>query len=563
MAIILDQHDFTSGNLSPAHTYWAYNGLDCCEPHVVADNLLARIADDPDAERCYAFERAIQAPAHCMMQRGILVDEDRRRAKLSEWLAQEARDIAALNVSIAPIWDRMVPRTGKCTDDKPHRWTNSVVVARKAILPYTDGGHEIPLEFLLDSHARCLKCGEARLVAEELNPYSHPQVRHLFYELLACKEQVNKKGEVSTDDECLDKIKRKYPEHWDKAEAVLVCRRTRKQIGLLNSKPDPDGRWRASFNVGATEVDRWSSSQSPFRTGTNFQNIADRSRGIFVADPGLMLFYADLSQAESRIVAYDAEDEAYIAAHEGNDTHTYVATLCWPDLPWPGWEGNGPCTCPWHSHMEPHPYTNKCLAESPTSFDPHHDYRLYSKKMQHGGNIGMTPVGVARELHVTQAISKTAMSALDTAFPRRKARQREIINEVQTTGAVRTFLGRRRQFFERLYDSSTHREALAQTQQSTIGWMLNMALWRVWNELDTSISLWEAPKPSQPNRVWLLAQVHDAILGEVREGDFDTLRRVRELMSIPIPIRGRTCKIPVSIQYGRSWQHSELQELPP
>lgn len=562
MATILTQFEFQSGALSAAHTYWAYNGLDCCEPHVVADTLLASLAADPDAERCYAFERAIQAPAMCMMQRGILVDEPTRKAALADLLVLEADKIAQLQLAVASVWDRTIPRTGKCTDAKPHRWTNSVVVARKAILPYTDGGHEIPLVYLDDAAAFCLKCSRPRLVPDTLNPYSPDQVKHLLYELLGLPEQRDHKThEVSTNDECISRLKSKFPDHYDTLEAVLECRRIRKQVGLLNSRPDPDGRWRSSFNVGATEVDRWSSSKSPFGTGTNIQNIADRSRRIFVADPGLMLFYADLSQAESRIVAYDAEDLAYIEAHEGNDTHTYVAMLCWPDLPWPGWNTGVPCQCGWHSHLAPHEYTNRCLAESPTTFDPHHDYRLYSKKMQHGGNIGMSAVGVARELHVTQAVAKQAMEALDTAFPRRKARQREIINEVQTTGAVRTFLNRRRQFFERLYDSSTHREALAETQQSTIGWMLNMALWRVWNELDTSINLWEAPKPSQPNQVWLLAQVHDAILGEVREGDFDTLRRVKELMTIDIPIRGRICKIPVDIQYGPAWDHKSLQVL--
>lgn len=274
-----------------------------------------------------------------------------------------------------------------------------------------------------------------------------------------------------------------------------------------------------------------------------------------------MLFYADLSQAESRIVAFDAEDEAYIEAHNGNDTHTFVAMLCWPELPWPGWEGTEPCKCEWHKDETPHQYTNRCLAESPTFFDPHHDYRLYAKKVQHGGNIGMSKFGVARELHVSQAIAGDALDRLDTAFPRRKARQREIINEVRTTGALRTFLGRRRQFFERLYDPSTHREALAQTQQSTIGWVLNMALWRVWNELDTCINLHRAPSPSDPNKVWLLAQVHDAILGMVRQDDFETLRRVKELMTIDIPIRGRVCRIPVDVKYGPNWGHRSLKTL--
>lgn len=560
MAVIITQHDIP--HLTDRTTlYHCYNGLDSCELHPVANQLLPRIEADEDAARTYAFERAIQSPAMCMMQRGIRIDEIERQQALKDWEAEEATKIAELQELVKDVWDRKIPRTGKCEDGKPHRWTNSVVVARKLTLPYTDGGHTIPDCYLTDEHAFCTKCSASRLIADSFNPYSHPQVRRLFYVLLGCQEQRNKTGEVSTDDECLTKLKKKYPDHATCAEGVLACRSVRKQIGLLNSRPDPDGRWRASFNVGATEVDRWSSSKSPFGTGTNFQNIADRSRGIFVADPGMMLFYADLSQAESRIVAYDAEDEAYIAAHHGNDTHTMVAMMCWPELSWPGWSTGQPCECPWHKDKKSHEYTNRCLAESPTHFDPHHDYRLYAKKVQHGGNIGMSHVGVARELGVSQSIAKAAIEALDTAYPRRKQRQKEIINEVRSTGRVRTFLGRSRQFFGRLYDPATHREALAQTQQSTIGWMLNMALYRVWSELDTCIHIDRAPHVSDPNRCWLLAQVHDAILGQVRQDDFDTLRRIKELMTIPIPIRGRVCTIPVDIQYGNCWRHDSMQVL--
>jgi DNA polymerase I-like protein with 3'-5' exonuclease and polymerase domains len=164
-------------------------------------------------------------------------------------------------------------------------------------------------------------------------------------------------------------------------------------------------------------------------------------------------------------------------------------------------------------------------------------------------------------LHIPEKVAKEAMDRLAAAFPRRLARQREIIAEITSTGSLKTFLGRRRQFFERLYDSSTHREGLAQTQQSTISWLLGMGLWRVWSELDSSVNIDKAPKPSDPNRVWLLAQVHDAILGMVRVGDLATLHEVRRLMDIPLVIRGRTCHIPTEVLYGTSWRHSDMKKL--
>lgn len=546
MTIIATEHDIEGLSQNPTFCHWLYNGLDCIVTKEVYDVLLPKLSADPDAMRCYSFERAVQAPAHCMMQRGVLIDEAARKLALIDLEKLELEQEAVLVALAAPYWDRTIQRPGKCLDNKPHRWTNSAVVRRQAAQANCCCEEDLHPIWHSSELARCTKCSASRAIPDGPNPRASDQIKHLLYDLLSLPPQYDHKThKLTTGDEALQKLKVRYEEHYILIQAILDCRGVRKQISLLNSTPDPDGRWRASFNVGATEVDRWSSSKSPFRTGTNFQNIADRSRHIFVADPGLMIFYADLSQAESRIVAYDAEDLEYIKAHESSyDVHTFVAKQCWPELPWTG-----------------DPQEDKALAEQPTFFDPHHDYRLYAKKVQHGGNIGMSHVGIARELHIPQALAKQVITKLDTAFPRRKARQREIINEVTTTGAVRTFLARRRQFFERLWDSSTHREALAQTQQSSIGWLLNMALWRVWHDLDTTIDLHHAPNPSQPNRVWLLAQVHDAILGLVRQDDFETLREVRRLMSIPLPIRGRLCRIPVDIAYGPSWGHKDLTKL--
>lgn len=495
--------------------------------------MLPRLEADASALRTYRFELAQQSPAMCMMLRGVLVDESARTRALVDLEALEEKEKQQLADICAPIWDRRILRRGGAcvsyneadqrVERARHKWLR---------------GKEPADQF-------CVFCGASRLVPDGPNPNSHDQIKLLLYKCLGLPEQTNKKHEVSVDDEVLQRLIRKYPKHWDVLQGIVTCRRTRKQIGLLKSPTDPDGRWRSSFNVGATEVDRWSASKSPMRTGINIQQIAERSRHVFVADPGLWIFYADLEQAESRIVAYDAEDLDYIIAHEGDyDVHTYVARACWPELAWTG-----------------DPSSDRALAETKTDFDPHHDYRLYAKKVQHGGNIGMSFKGVARELHIPEKVAKEAVERLNHAFPRRLARQREIIAEITQTGSLSTFLGRRRQFFERLYDSSTHREGLAQTQQSTISWLLGIGIHRVWSQLDNAVNIDKAPKPSDPNRVWLLAQVHDAILGMVRVGDFKTLQEVKRLMTIPLHIRGRTCIVPVEVLYGYNWHKDEMKKL--
>jgi len=110
---------------------------------------------------------------------------------------------------------------------------------------------------------------------------------------------------------------------------------------------------------------------------------------MFIADPGKVLCYADLKQAESLTVAYLAGDEAYIEAHKSGDTHTFVARMIWPDLPWTGdiWKDKA-----WAKEHMP-------------EWDPAdgHDFRFQSKRIQHGGNYGMSPYGVARVAHIPVA----------------------------------------------------------------------------------------------------------------------------------------------------------------
>jgi DNA polymerase I-like protein with 3'-5' exonuclease and polymerase domains len=251
----------------------------------------------------------------------------------------------------------------------------------------------------------------------------------------------------------------------------------------------------------------------------------------------LWLFYADLEQAESRIVAYDAECEQDIEDHISGDTHTGLCRDLFPDLPWP----NG--------------LADKRVAQTPLPWDSTHDYRSVAKIVRHGTNIGMQGASIGREIHSDKKTGDRLREQYFERYPENLRRQKEIMAQVATTGILVTPVGRKRQFFGRLWDAGTQREGLAQTQQSTIADVLNLALWRIWKELDLGVNVMNAPRASDPNRVWLLAQVHDAILGLIRPHDITTLLRIKELMTVPIKIRGRVCTIPVEIFLGRNFRH--------
>ena len=55
------------------------------------------------------------------------------------------------------------------------------------------------------------------------------------------------------------------------------------------------------------------------------------------------------------------------------------------------------------------------------------------------------------------------------------------------------------------------------------------------------------------NAIQVLANVHDAVLGQVRKGDYDTLRHAVSLMSVPVQIGKRVMNIATECTIGLNW----------
>jgi len=285
-----------------------------------------------------------------------------------------------------------------------------------------------------------------------------------------------------------------------------------------------------------------SSSGSPFRTGANLQNIADKNRGIFIPDAGLELWYADLEQAESRIVAYTSECPQDIEDHNSGDTHTGLAKTLFPQLPW----GTA---------------SDREISDTKTPWDEDHEYRHYAKIVRHGTNIGMSAHGIARTLHIPLAQARDLRAGYFRRYPENEQRQVQLRCMIRDNGVLTGPLGNTRRFLGRLWEDDIQREGLAQIQQSTVAWMLNLAMWRIWYEMDGRLNIAAPPRPSDPNRVWVLGQIHDAILGLRRSGDDDAIRRVVGIMECPVLLGDRLVTIGAEVLVGTSWRHDDMRKL--
>lgn len=492
---------------------WCYNALDAAGTREIADTLLPRLT--PETALTYNFERALQAPAFAMMNRGVLVDTVWRN-RLAQQVKME-RDIAVRAFRKMPevkeVWDLTELETGWCKvePDKHHKWPRGVPDSPER---------------------RCERCGTSRVKIKPFNPDSPEQVKHLFYDLLGVAPMYNKKKEIGVDDDILDRIGIKYPHLFKITEAIRNIRDLTKQHGALTAKLTPDNRYPSSFNVGAAWTGRFSSSQNPDRLGGNLQNVAERHRRAFIADPGFWLGYADLKTAESQVVAYLAGDEAYIEAHKG-DVHTYVTRLLWPDL---GWTGDIK--------------KDKGIAKSKTpEWDnvPGHDYRFQSKRIQHGSNYLLSPFGIAIIAHIPVKAATFAQDNYFDAFPYIRGWHNHTSKDIREHKPLTNPLGRQVTLFGRPWDKHTIRQGVSFKPQSAVADILDLAMWRVWWHMD-------------PAEVQILAQVHDAILFQFPAGRLDIVRKMADLMRIPVDImdyRGnkRRMTIQVEVAVGRNWGH--------
>ena len=510
MAKILTAYDLEG--LTGQHRVWGYNGMDCITPHLITGVLAPRLT--PTMQATYDFELATQAPAMAMMRRAVRVDVPARGRAISGCRSDLKRLMKKLTKLplVAEVWDGKRLETGACPKGvgKRHWWPRGEPDATRV----------------------CKRCGVRRTQPDPLNPNSPGQCWHFFYDLHKLPPQLNKKREVSTDDEVLERIGNKWPQFYPITQAMREGRGLKKQIGFLNGKLTPDGRYASSFNVGGADTGRFSSSKSPFWIGGNLQNIAEKNRAIFIADPGREMFYADLEQAESRVVAYVAGDQAYIDAHNSGDVHTYISRLLWPELPWTG-----------------DMVKDRKIAERPSPFDPDHSYRYNGKRCGHGLNYRLSAGGLAKWAHIPHDVAKKVYERYWDVFHQVYAWQGRVAEQVATTGAITTPLGRHRFFFGRRDDPHTARQAIAFIPQSMVADILNAALWWVWKDLDTV----GPPRGAWDHPVELLAQVHDAILGQVWIGDDAALTEVLARMTLPVEIGGRTMTIPVEMMRGKNW----------
>lgn len=466
--------DLTS--LNPDDNHQVYNGLDCCVTLDVWNNMAPNA--DEVALKTYEFSKALQAPVAEMCLRGILVNQQRKGKVLREMRSTLAR----LEEQYKTIVEEGIGVS--CSWSSPH------------------------------------------------------QVKKLLYDVMGLpvqrKRNANGIYAPTADRDALEKLAGIYYIAEPVIAHILALRDLQKSIGFLETGIDPDGRMRTSINIAGTNTGRWSSSETDFETGTNLQNVTEKLRSVFVADPGFKLANLDLEQGDSRNVGalcwnlFVNNDEwgeraagSYLDACESGDLHTTVARMCLPQLPW----GTAP---------------DREIAE--TKFYRHHDYRYMCKRLGHGSNYRGKPPTMAKHTKFPVSAVAEFQRAYFDAFPCIPAYHEWVIAQLQSLSFITTPFGRRRYFFGRPKESTTINEAVAFAPQSMTAEEINHGILRLW----------------RANRVQLLMQVHDSILFQYPEElEDEILPWALETLKVHLQLeRGRDFYVPTDAAVGWNWGYA-------
>ena len=259
-------------------------------------------------------------------------------------------------------------------------------------------------------------------------------------------------------------------------------------VDALPTLVHPDtGRIHCTFNQTVAATGRLSSSKP------NLQNIPIRTalgqeiRAAFVPAEGRLLFSADYSQIELRILAHLSQDAELVKAfREGSDIHVRTASQVF-GIP----EG-------------------EVTAEQ----------RARTKAINFGIIYGQSGFGLARTLGISQTEAREQIDAYFARYPGVRTYIEAAIASARETGYARTLAGRRRYLPDlrsqnRPVRQAAERMAVNSVIQGTAADVIKRAM----VELDADLATGAAPSAR------MILQVHDELVFEVAPGDLEALQR--------------------------------------
>jgi len=352
------------------------------------------------------------------------------------------------------------------------------------------------------------------LAGESFNLNSPKQLGVILFEKLGLPVIKKTKTGYSTAIDVLEKL---YDKHEIIPKIVLY-----RQLGKLQSTyiegllkvvhPDTE-KIHTRFNQALTQTGRLSSIDP------NLQNIPIRLeegrkiRQAFVtSEEDWVIFSADYSQIELRVLAHIANDEKLIAAFKDNmDIHTQTAMDVF--------------------HVDKENVTP--------------DMRRQAKAVNFGIVYGISDYGLSQNLGITRKEAKQFIDTYFKIYPGVKQYMDDIVQEAKHRGYVTTIMHRRRylpDITSRNFNlrSFAERTAMNTPIQGSAADIIKKAMIDLNEQLEKN-----------KMKARLLLQVHDELILEVPEEEIDQLIEIvtscmENAVSLKVPLK-------VDYSYGKSW----------
>ncbi len=345
------------------------------------------------------------------------------------------------------------------------------------------------------------------LAGERFNLNSPKQLGEILFDRLGLDpnaRRTQKSGQYQTNEQVLTRLAHTH----DIARLILQYREATKlkatYVDMLPNAVFRTGRIHTHYEQAVTATGRMQSS------GPNLQNIPVRTergreiRKAFVPrDEGHLLFSADYSQIELRIMAHLSEDARLIAAFEnGEDIHATTAMRI-----------NG--------------------LDDPQDVAP--EMRRRAKEVNFGIIYGISAFGLANRLGMPRTQASELIGQYFSEYPGVRKYMDRTIDFARQRGYVQTIAGRRR--FLRDINSrnaatrgAAERNAINSPIQGSAADMIKIAMGRI----DRTIR-------ERGLRSRMLLQVHDELVFDLRRDEADVLpalieREMKDAMPLRVPV---------------------------
>ena len=352
------------------------------------------------------------------------------------------------------------------------------------------------------------------LAGEEFNLNSPKQLGPILFEKLELPVIKRTKTGYSTAADVLEKLEGKH----DIIPKITIYRQLRKLLstyvdGLLKVVDQDTKKIHTRFNQALTQTGRLSSIEP------NLQNIPIRMeegrkiRQAFIpAKEDWVIFAADYSQIELRVLAHIANDEKLIEAfQQDRDIHTQTAQDVF--------------------HVEAADVTD--------------DMRSQAKAVNFGIVYGMSDYGLSQNLGIPRKEAQGFIDRYFESYPGVQTYMEEVVQEAKHKGYVTTIMNRRRyvpEITSRNFNirSFAERTAMNTPVQGSAADIIKKAM----IDLHTKIM-------DEKLQARIILQVHDELIIEAPQEEVEKLIKIvpammEKTVELVVPLK-------VDYSYGNSW----------